>query len=69
MQDIVHPLVLCATGAPNLLEGMLHDCEQCPGKSSPCFRFSMFCDREGLDGMSSLISDGISCISVLPLIL
>ena len=49
----------CATGDSKLLEVMLRDCKKFSGKSYPYLLFSTFRDGEGIDGMYSLLSDGI----------
>ena len=51
------------------LEGMLCNCKRCLGKSYPCILLLSYCDEEGLDGMSSLISDGIIRVAVLSIIM
>ena len=53
------PLVPCATGDTKLLEGLLCDCNKCPRKYSTCLIVLSFCDKEGLDRLSSLLSDRI----------
>ena len=54
-----HLLFACFQGAPKLSEGLLHACKRCPGKYSTCILVLYLCDQEGLDGLYSLISDGI----------
>ena len=61
--------VPCVKGAPKFLEGMLLDCEKFPGKSSPWILFLSFCDKEGLDDLSYLLSKSISYVAVFPLII
>ena len=52
------------------LEGLPCDIELCPGKSSPYLQVSFSFDKEGLLGLYSLPSDGISfVVAVFPLIL
>ena len=46
-------------GDPKFSEGLLRDYKKCPDKSSPCLLLSLFCDKEGVDRMSSLLSFGI----------
>ena len=57
------------TGGPKFSNGLLRDCKQCLGESSPCLIFSFSCDEEVIDGMSTLLSDGIYWVAVFPLIL
>ena len=40
----------CFIGDPKFLEGLLHACEQCPGKSYPCLLVLLFSGEEGLLG-------------------
>ena len=51
-------------GDPKFLEGLLHPCNRCPGKSSPCLIASSLCDKEGLDGIYSLLSNWIYFFAV-----
>ena len=53
-------------GDPKFLEGLLFNYEQLPGKSYPCLLISSFCDKEGLSGLSSLLSDMIYFVVVFP---
>ena len=62
-------LVPCATGTSKLLEGMLWNCKRCPRKSYPCLLVLLFHYGEGIDGVSSILSGGISCVVVFTLIL
>ena len=62
-------LVPCAKWATKFLERLLRDCERCPGKYSPCLLVSFFCYQEGLDGISSLISDRIYYVALFSIIL
>ena len=68
--DHLGPLVPLWKGAPDFLEGLPCDIELCPGKSSPYLQVSFSFDKEGLLGLYSLPSDGISfVVAVFPLIL
>ena len=58
--DLAYPLVPCFLRVSmKFSEGMLHKCEQCPRKSYICLLFSLSRDRECIDGISSLLSNGI----------
>ena len=70
LQDIARPLVPCfLVGYPKLSEWLICSCKRCPRKSSPCLIVLSFLDGEVLEGVSSLLSDGISFVSVCPHVL
>ena len=50
--------------AQKLLEGLLRTCEQFPWRSSPCLHVLYFCNKEGLHGISSLISYVLTLVAV-----
>ena len=54
-------------GAPKFLKGLLRVCEKFPGKFSPFLLVSYFFCEEDLQGLSSLLSYGITSVAVLPL--
>ena len=56
-------------GDPIFLEGLLHYCKRSPGKSYPCLLFTLNLYEEIIDRMSSLLSDVISSVAILPIIL
>ena len=66
---VSHPLVPCVKGAPKFLEGLIRDYEHCPGSSSPFLLFSSSCDKEGLDGMFSILYCRITWVVVYTFIL
>ena len=55
-------------GYLNFLEVLLCDCKQCIWKSSPRLPFSLYLDKEGIKGLTSLLSDNISCVATIALI-
>ena len=56
----------CVQGGPKLFEELLRACKKCPGKSSLCLLVSSFFYEEGLNDISSLLSDRISFASAFP---
>ena len=54
---IIVPCSPCVTGVLKLSEVLLHYFEWCPRKSSPWLLFLLSYDLEGIDGLSSLLSD------------
>ena len=63
------PLVTWAKGDPNFLEVLIRNYKQCLGKSSPYLLVLLFHDEEYLEGISSLLSDGISFVAIFNLIM
>ena len=45
-------VLLFYKGSPKLSEGLICDCERCPGKFSLCLMFPSFHDKEGLKNIS-----------------
>ena len=39
---VSRPLILCVTGSPKFLEGLIYDCKQFPDNYSPCLLFLLF---------------------------
>ena len=62
-------LVTCVVGAPKFLEWLPRNWYWCTRKYSTWLLVSLFSYGEGLGGMYSLISRGISRVAVFPLIL
>ena len=56
-------------GAPKFLEVLLCSCNRCTGKYYPCLLFVLSLDKEGINGLSYLLPNRISFVSVFPLII
>ena len=58
---------LCAKGIQSYRGDYFAISKRCPGKSSPYFLLFLYCDEEGIGGLSSLLSDRLSLVSSFPL--
>ena len=56
-------------GSTHFSEELIFDFEGCPGKSSPFLLFLLSPDEEVLEGIYSLLSDGISFVTIFHLLL
>ena len=57
----------CAKGIQSYRGDYFAIAKRCPGKSSPYSLLFLYCDEEGIGGLSSLLSDRLSLVSSFPL--
>ena len=66
LQDSYPFTLFPVLGGPKFLKGLIRDCDRCPRNSFYRLIFSLFSDKECIEGLYSLLSRGLSlCIYFL----